>query len=151
MKSIRARAPRASSAVVRRIMQANRSFDTAAETLLRSELHRLGLRFRKHVNVDPAVKCKADVVFCRARTCVFIDGCYWHGCPKHFQNPKTNCAWWSEKIADNRKRDRRKTVALRKRGWTVIRIWEHQLRTEGANEIARHIANEIFKRTPSQV
>jgi DNA mismatch endonuclease, patch repair protein len=147
MKSIRARAPSASSDVVRRVMQANRSFNTTPEARLRSALHQLGIRFRKHVNVDSEVKCKADVVFRRVRTCIFVDGCYWHGCPKHFQNPKANHAWWKEKIADNRNRDRRKTTALRKRGWTVIRIWEHQLKGKNTKQIARRIANTI-KRKP---
>lgn len=151
MKSIRARAPLASSPIVRRVMQANRSFDTALEALLRSELHRLGLRFRKHTNVDPAVKCKADIIFRRLRVCVFVDGCYWHGCPKHFQSPKINREWWTEKIADNRKRDRRKTAALRKRGWAVIRIWEHELTAKGADQIARHIATALVKRMPRQL
>jgi DNA mismatch endonuclease (patch repair protein) len=82
--------------------------------------------------------CKADIVFRRAGLCVFVDGCYWHGCPKHFRTPKVNAAWWNEKIADNRSRDRRKTAALRRRGWTVIRIWEHELAT-GMNQIARSI------------
>ena len=143
MKSIRARAPSASSPVVRRVMQANRSFDTASEAQLRSELHRLGLRFRKHVNVDPEVKCKADIVFRRARLCVFVDGCYWHGCPKHFHAPKVNREWWNEKIADNRKRDRRKTSALRKRGWRVIRIWKHEIASRGIDQIVRTIIGVI--------
>jgi len=147
MKSIRARAPSASSPVVRRVMQANRSFDTALEAQLRSKLHRLGLRFRKHVNVDPGVKCKADVVFRRAQTCVFVDGCYWHGCPKHFHTPKANRAWWNEKIEDNRKRDQRKTAALRKLGWTVIRIWKHEIAAKGANQIAHFVADTVLIRT----
>jgi DNA mismatch endonuclease (patch repair protein) len=128
-------------------MQANRSFDTASEALLRSKLHGLGFRFRKHSNVDPAVKCKADIIFRRDRVCVFVDGCYWHGCPKHFQSPKVNRAWWNEKIADNRKRDRRKTAALRKRGWTVIRIWEHEFAAKGAYQIALFIAAALLNRT----
>ncbi len=127
MSSIRTRAPSASSALVRRVMQANRSVDTLVEVLLRSALHQRGLRFRKHANVDPSLKCRADIVFRRARICVFIDGCYWHGCPKHFHAPKANRAWWLEKIADNRQRDGRKSAALRRRGWVVIRIWEHEL------------------------
>jgi DNA mismatch endonuclease (patch repair protein) len=139
MKSIRARAPRASSAMVRRVMQANRSFDTALEVLLRSELHKRGLRFRKHVNVDDGVKCRADIIFRRARVCVFVDGCYWHGCPKHFRTPLVNSAWWNEKIADNRQRDRRKTGALRRKGWKVIRIWEHQLSPNSLRRIADSI------------
>ena len=124
-------------------MQANRSRDTTSEVLLRSQLHRLGLRFRKHANVDPGVKCKADIVFRRARLCVFVDGCYWHGCRKHFRTPKVNRAWWNEKIADNRKRDRRKTSALRKRGWRVVRIWEHELGSQRIDQIVRTIISAV--------
>jgi DNA mismatch endonuclease, patch repair protein len=143
MSSIRSRAPHSASPAVRRFMQANRSIDTAVERLLRSALHRQGLRFGKHANVDPAVKCRADVVFRRARVCVFIDGCYWHGCPKHFQTPKRNAAWWQEKIGDNRSRDRRKTSALRRRGWKVIRIWEHEVSTRSVSQLVSRIEMEV--------
>ena len=145
MKSIRARAPRASSPTVRRVMQANRSFDTRLETRLRSELHKRGLRFRKHVNIGIGMKCRADIVFPRARVCIFVDGCYWHGCPKHFKTPRTNSAWWNEKIADNRQRDKRKTTVLRKHGWRVIRVWEHQLFGEGLSETSKLI-EQIIRR-----
>lgn len=109
-------------------MQANRSRDTNPEIQLRAALHRTGLRFRKDARALARVRCaKADIVFPRAKVCVFVDGCFWHGCPKHFAAPKTNRAWWSEKIADNRLRDRRKTRQLRRAGWTVLRFWEHEL------------------------
>jgi DNA mismatch endonuclease, patch repair protein len=146
MKSIRARAPRASSAIVRHVMQSNRSFDTRLEALLRSELHKRGLRFRKHVNVDPGVKCRADITFRQTRVCVFVDGCYWHGCPKHFRTPRVNTAWWNEKVEDNRRRDRRKSGALRRLGWKVIRIWEHQLSPKGIPPIADTIEATVRSR-----
>ena len=143
MKSIRARAPRSRSPFVRRVMQANRSFDTKCETLLGSTLRGLGLRFRQHVNVDSSLKCKADFVFPRARLCVFVDGCFWHGCLKHFHAPRINRAWWNEKIDDNRRRDRRKTSALRRKGWTVIRVWEHEVTTRGVDKVAQRIASML--------
>jgi DNA mismatch endonuclease (patch repair protein) len=124
-------------------MQANRSFDTTLEALLRSELHKRGLRFRKHVNVHGSVKCRADIIFRRAQICVFVDGCYWHGCPKHFRTPRVNSAWWNEKIADNRQRDRRKSAALRRQGWKVIRIWEHQLSPKGVARVAESIEASV--------
>lgn len=109
-------------------MQANRSRDTKPEIQLRAALHRAGLRFRKDVRPLAVGKCaKADIVFSRAKVCIFIDGCFWHGCPRHFAVPKSNRAWWSEKVADNRLRDRRKTRQLRRAGWTVLRFWEHDL------------------------
>jgi len=153
MKSIRARAPRSRSPFVRRAMQANRSFDTKCETLLCSALRGLGLHFGRHVNVDPSLKCKADFVFLRKRLCVFVDGCFWHGCLKHFHAPKINRAWWNEKINDNRRRDRRKAFALRRKGWTVIRVWEHEIKTRGADKVAQRIASTLGRgngrKTPS--
>ncbi len=59
--------------------------------------------------------------------CVFVDGCFWHGCSLHFGTPRTNSAWWAEKIAANVERDARQTERLGERGWRVVRIWEHEL------------------------
>lgn len=100
---------------------------TAPEQRLRSALHRAGLRFRKEVRVLDGVRT-ADVVFTRAKLCIFIDGCFWHGCPQHFRVPKSNTAWWDEKIKDNMERDRRQTNLLGGAGWTVMRIWEHEIK-----------------------
>jgi DNA mismatch endonuclease (patch repair protein) len=108
-------------------MQANPSSNTNPEIILRSALHRAGLRFRKDIRPEAALKCKADIVFRRAKLCVFVDGCFWHGCPKHFETPKVNSEWWDEKIVDNRERDRRKRSQLRRHGWKVISIWEHDI------------------------
>jgi len=125
--SIRSRAPAASSPLIRRVMQANYGGMTKPEVLLRSALHRAGLRFFKDYRPAAGLRCTADVVFPSQRVCVFVDGCFWHGCPRHFKVPKTHSAWWLEKIEDNRRRDRRQAAELRKRGWRVIRVWEHKL------------------------
>lgn len=125
MTSIRSRAPRASSRQVRKVMQANVGRVTAVENLVHATLRRSGLRFMTDTRPEPGIKCRADVVFSHARVCVFVDGCYWHGCPVHFRVPKTNAAWWTEKITDNRIRDARQARLLRRRGWTVFRVWEH--------------------------
>jgi DNA mismatch endonuclease, patch repair protein len=108
-------------------MQGNRSTDTAPEVDLRRALHASGLRFRKDfvVRVD-AARTKADVVFTRRRVAVFIDGCFWHGCPKHCRMPTRNRDYWEAKIGRNRERDERITVALMAAGWRVVRIWEHE-------------------------
>ncbi|MBE3037540.1 MAG: very short patch repair endonuclease [Chloroflexi bacterium] len=137
MSSIRSRAPAASSAAVRRVMQANTGVETRAEILLRSALHRSGLRFRKNASPAQGVRCKADVVFVRARVCVFVDGCFWHGCPKHFRAPKTNRVWWLEKMHDNQQRDIRQAAELRARGWTVIRVWEHDVQARPSQTVSR--------------
>ena len=74
-----------------------------------------------------------DFVFLRHRLALFVDGCFWHGCPKHCRLPKTNRAFWAEKFAANKTRDRLVTRTLRAKGWRVLRVWEHELvrRNEG--------------------
>jgi DNA mismatch endonuclease (patch repair protein) len=70
---------------------------------------------------------KPDFVFPRLKLAVFVDGCFWHGCPKHETRPKSRAVYWLAKISGNKARDRRVDYALRKRGWVVMRIWEHEL------------------------
>lgn len=102
-----------------------RSRDTAAELALRRELHRRGRRFfvQRHLLGD---RRTVDVVFPAARVAVFVDGCFWHSCPRHGTQSHTNSRWWAEKLARNVERDRRTTVELAALGWTVVRIWEHE-------------------------
>ncbi len=69
-----------------------------------------------------------DIVFPRLKLAVFVDGCFWHGCPEHGTLPKTNAEFWETKITRNRDRDREVTGGLKKRGWRVLRLWEHELR-----------------------
>lgn len=118
-------APQASSATARKVMQGNRS-DSRLEQALRSELHRRGLRFRKHLTVLPGVRCRPDIVFTRDRIAVFVDGCFWHSCPLHGTSAKANGEWWAAKLRGNVERDRRNDEALRANGWTVIRLWGHE-------------------------
>ena len=127
MSSIRSRAPEASSELVRRAMQANVGRETTPEQMVRQFLRLQGFRFRTDDRPLPSLRCAADLVFRRIQLCIFIDGCFWHGCPKHFRQPAANSAWWAEKIGANRVRDRRNTRILRQAGWEVIRVWEHQL------------------------
>jgi DNA mismatch endonuclease (patch repair protein) len=124
--SIRTRAPRASSSAVRRKMQAVPRTDSGPEILLRRMLHGAGLRFRKEFQASSGMP-RADIAFVGPRVLVFVDGCFWHGCPKHFEQPKTNGSWWLEKIGATMERDRRQTKLLRRNGWHVIRVWEHEL------------------------
>lgn len=72
------------------------------------------------------VRRRADMLFTARRVAVFVDGCYWHGCPVHASSPKTNAAWWAEKLAANVRRDRDTDRRLAELGWTVVRIWEHE-------------------------
>jgi len=99
---------------------------TLPEARLRSALHRAGLRFRKNARPIASIRCRPDVVFPRDRVAVFVDGCFWHGCPQHFRPPRTNAPYWDAKIARNMERDERNDEELSRAGWKVIRVWEHE-------------------------
>lgn len=116
----------ASSEHARRTMIANRSKNTTPELAIRSALHARGFRYRIHRRPIEAVRSSADIVLARQRVAVFVDGCFWHGCPIHFIAPKRNADYWGPKIERNRDRDARTNTALRAAGWTVLRIWEHE-------------------------
>lgn len=149
MSSVRARAPSASSQTVRRVMRANVSVGTGPENRFRSAVHRLGLRFRKNVRPVEELRCKADIVFRRARLCVFLDGCFWHACPVHFECPRTHSPWWREKINETVARDLRQSRLLRQRGWTVLRFWEHELNSN-MNRCVRRLLRALSRLTPSR-
>lgn len=106
-------------------MAATRPRDNPRELAVRSALHRLGLRYRVHQRLIPGSSRTADLVFHRYRLAVFLDGCFWHGCPVHGTFPKTNADWWQKKIEMNKERDRSTNAILRAAGWNVLRIWEH--------------------------
>ncbi|MDV7220748.1 very short patch repair endonuclease [Streptomyces prunicolor] len=136
----------ASSAARRRNMQAIRSRDTKPERLVRSLLHAQGLRYRVAAKPLPDLRRTADIVFRPAKLAVFIDGCYWHGCPEHYVPPKTNPGYWSDKVARNITRDRDTDVQLQNAGWTVLRFWEH----DPAEDCAARIAATVSRlRAPS--
>jgi DNA mismatch endonuclease (patch repair protein) len=116
----------ASSEIVRKQMQANRSRDTRPELALRSRVHELGLRYRVAARPLPSIRRTADLVFTRARVAVFLDGCFWHGCPDHHRPSQRNEEFWREKIARNRERDAETDNLLEDAGWTVVRVWEHE-------------------------
>lgn len=116
----------ASSPGVRRSMQANKGRDTKPELALRRAVHALGLRYRVSVRPLPAVRRTADLVFTRAKVAVFMDGCFWHGCPDHHTKSATNAAYWADKVGKNRARDRETDALLEAAGWMAVRIWEHE-------------------------
>ncbi len=97
--------------------------DTGLEKAVRSELHKRGLRFRKHTGKLPG---KPDIVFVKAKVVVFLDGDFWHGY-RFPQWEKTLAKFWRNKIGETRKRDQRNFAKLRRMGWRVIRIWEHSI------------------------
>jgi DNA mismatch endonuclease (patch repair protein) len=132
-------APPASSPSARAAMQGNRSSDTRPEKAIRSELHRRGLRYRVNAAPIQAVRCRADLVFTRARVAVFVDGCFWHRCPDHGTSPTTHSDYWRMKLDRNVARDRRQNALLRAAGWAVVRVWEHEAPIEAADRIARSV------------
>lgn len=125
----------ASSPGVRRSMQANKGRDTKPELALRRAVHALGLRYRVSVRPLPAVRRTADLVFTRAKVAVFLDGCFWHGCPVHHTKSATNAAYWADKVDKNRARDHETDAMLKAAGWTAVRIWEHEDLREAALKI----------------
>ncbi|MFF2379327.1 very short patch repair endonuclease [Streptomyces sp. NPDC058108] len=116
----------ASSPATRASMQSNRPRDTKPEKALRSAAHALGLRFNVSTRPLPKVRRTADLVFTRVHLAVFLDGCYWHGCPEHHTLSATNTAYWTDKLETNRRRDRQTDQWLREAGWEVLRVWEHE-------------------------
>lgn len=117
-------------------MRGNRKRDTQPELRLRSELHRIGLRFRVHL-APAGTKHRADIVFSRARIAVFVDGCFWHGCAEHGVSPRTNAQYWRAKIRRNKMRDDETTANLVNAGWRVVRVWEHESPGDAARRIKR--------------
>lgn len=123
--------PQKRSEVMARIRgRGNKDTEVALAVLLRTN----GLKgWRRHI---PIVG-RPDFVFRTQRVAVFVDGCFWHCCPKHSNIPANNRKFWARKLAKNRQRDRFVTATLRASGWRVIRIWEHDLRTRPAFCIGR--------------
>ena len=111
-----------------------RGSNTGPEKLLRNALWKRGFRYRKNYRLPVA---KADLVFLRHRVAIFIDGCFWHGCPDHYVRPRSRSEFWEEKLRENVLRDRRQTLKLEEVGWRVVRVWEHQVFTDLAGVVDR--------------
>lgn len=127
----------ASSPEVRASMRGNRNRDTAPERQLRSLLHARGLRYRVAARPVPTLRRTADIVFPKERVAVFVDGCYWHGCPEHYRPATRNVEFWRTKISENQRRDAETNRALATHGWIVVRCWEHEDPESAADRVAR--------------
>ena len=115
-------------------MRNQRIVDTKPESEIARACFGLGLRYRKDVDI-PEAKTRGDLVFKKHKLVVFVDGCFWHGCPWHYRTPKTRSEWWDAKIEKNKKRDVIKTRKLRRLGWKVVRVWEHVDPDKAADKI----------------
>lgn len=134
--------PEPTSAAVTAAMKGNRRSNTQPEVSLRSELHRRGLRFRKEVALRPAERLRrVDIVFPKEKIAVFVDGCFWHGCPDHGNTPRVNTNYWSVKLSRNAARDATINAELTEAGWEVVRVWEHEEVGQAATRIERIRAN----------
>lgn len=102
---------------------------------VRRTAHAAGLRFRVDHRPIRDLNRRADLVFTRAKVAVFVDGCFWHGCPTHHTLAKANAAFWAQKVSRNRERDAETDRLLRDAGWTVIRAWEHEAADDVVNRI----------------
>ena len=114
--------------------------DTAPELELRRELWRRGLRYRVDRPLDGKRRRRADLTFVGPKVVVFVDGCFWHGCPEHGTSPKANAEWWAEKLARNVSRDADTDEYLTSQGWTVLRFWEHEDVLAAADQVERVVS-----------
>ncbi|GLX18326.1 very short patch repair endonuclease [Streptomyces lavendulae] len=132
------------TAPVRTRMSRQKSRDTGVEVALRKALHAKGARYRIHRKPVKGVRREADIVFGPARVAVFVDGCFWHGCPLHATWPKNNAEFWRAKIEGNRRRDLDTDARLAEAGWLSVRVWEH----EQADEAAARVLAVVASRRP---
>jgi DNA mismatch endonuclease (patch repair protein) len=117
-------------------MSAIRSENTKPEIVLRKALWAKGLRFRVYYGKE-----KIDIAFPSKRLAIFVDGCFWHGCPIHSHLPKSHKDYWHPKLKRNIERDKAKNSRLERDGWKVLRFWEHEL--TNTEEVARKIQNAL--------
>lgn len=111
--------------------------DTVPELALRRELHRRGFRFRVQTKVPGNNRRTIDITFTRARLAVYVDGCFWHGCPERYNTPRANSDWWRWKVERNQARDRDTDRHLMETGWVVLRIWEHENASDAAERVEK--------------
>lgn len=133
----------ASSARARKVMQGNRSRDTLPELAIRSAVHRLGLRYRVSAYPLPGLRRSADLVFSSARVAVFVDGCYWHGCPDHYVPSRSHKEYWANKVSRNRERDADTNQQLLANGWLPLRVWAHEDPVQAADHIAKAVRERL--------
>lgn len=145
----------ASSPAVRARMQRQQTRDTQPELVIRRFLHAAGLRYRVDVPPLPTLRRRADVVFGPTKVALFIDGCFWHGCPEHGARPThSNPTYWADKIRRNRERDHHTDTLLEAAGWISVRVWEHENPREVAERVTLVVSlrrkSAAFRSTPGK-
>lgn len=128
------------------IMSKVRNKDSKMEITLRKELWKAGYRYRKNSNKHFG---KPDIVLANLKTVIFVDSCFWHGCKEHGSMPETRREFWEAKIARNKERDKEVTRHYKDKGWTVIRIWEHEIK-KNFDKTVEKILNKLDKTNNNQ-
>lgn len=146
----RIRNPSPSSEAALKRMRAAKPRDTAPEKALRSVLHSKGLRFRIDQKPNKKLNRKADIVFRSVKVAVFVDGCFWHGCPIHGTQAKANAEFWKNKIEQNQARDLDTNKQLKKAGWRVVRVWEHEDSEKASQKIYGLVVKRLSKNVSSR-
>lgn len=146
---IKQKTPSSRSLAVRNVMRANRGVDTAPELAIRRLLHQSGYRYTVNKRPEKDINRRADIIFRSAKVAVFVHGCFWHGCPKHYVLPKSNKKYWSAKVKRNKERDSETRSLLQTRGWRVIVVWEHEDEKKSANLIAQQLLKAKLKQKKS--
>ncbi|MGY1637896.1 very short patch repair endonuclease [Geodermatophilus sp. SYSU D00742] len=119
--------------------------DNGPEMAVRRLLYGRGLRYRVCFRVPGQRRRTIDIAFLGARLAVYIDGCFWHGCPEHNHMPKANAEWWAAKIAMNKARDAAVNAQLESLGWTVLRFWEHEAPEHVVSAVLAHLKGRSRK------
>lgn len=119
----------------------NKDTEVALALLLRR--HKI-TGWRRHMSLFG----RPDFVFPKLRLAIFVDGCFWHGCPQHGTKPKNNAEFWMNKLASNQARDRLVTRTLRGRGWRVVRVWEHELRRKNEARLVIKLHRVLRTQSP---
>lgn len=132
---------------MRRTLSHGRGPDTSPEVALRKAAHALGLRYRVSTRPLPPLRRSADMVFTRVKVAVFVNGCFWHGCPLHYFESAVN-PFWAEKVTRTCQRDVETDRLLAAAGWLSIRVWEHEDAREAAAKVAREVMARMSRGRP---
>lgn len=122
-------------------MRTQATAGTSPEMKLRKTLFARGMRYRIGLKVPGANRRTIDIAFPRHRLAIFVDGCFWHRCPKHSTTVKNNAKWWAKKLAENVARDGSTNALLESQGWTVLRFWEHEDPEEAVEKVISTLAS----------